>query len=117
MIAGGLALPLVAKDTVKEALLGQIPAADVEASRRIGRAAMEVLFALAAQSPVGAVLEANFHRTASATSIRALPGPTVEVFCRCGREVARRRYRARAGRRTRATSTRIGLTTRSGTTR
>ena len=28
--------------------------------------------------------------------VRTLPGPTVEVFCRCDRDVALRRYRARA---------------------
>ena len=58
---------------------------------------MEVLFALAADSPTGAVLEANFHRTLAVPSILGLPGRTLEVFCRCDREVARRRYRARAG--------------------
>jgi len=94
-VAGALALPLVAKDTIKEALLRSMPAADVEASRRAGRAAMEVVFAVAAVSPVGAVLEANFHRTLAAPSILALPGRTLEVFCRCDHEVARRRYRAR----------------------
>jgi predicted kinase len=94
-LAGELALPLLAKDRIKEALLASIPATDLEGSRRIGRAAMEVLFALASESPVGAVLEANFHRTLSASSIGALPGPTVEVFCRCAEDVARQRYRSR----------------------
>jgi predicted kinase len=97
MVADGLVLPLLAKDTIKEALLPATPAAGVEASRRAGQAAMEVLFALAADSPTGAVLEANFHRTLAAPSILGLPGRTLEVFCRCDREVARRRYRARAG--------------------
>ena len=90
-LAGELALPLLAKDRIKEALLASIPVTDVEGSRRIGRAAMEVLFALASESPAGAVLEANFHRTVSASSIGALPGPTVEVFCRCAEDVARQR--------------------------
>ncbi len=96
VVAGELALPLLAKDTIKEALLAQIPVSDVEGSRRIGRAAMEALFALAAESSVGAVLEANFHRTMATHHVRTLPGPTVEVFCCCDRDVALRRYRARA---------------------
>ena len=96
-LAPALALPLLAKDTVKEAMLGAVPAADVEASRRLGRAALEVLFALAPWCPSGAVLEANFHRTPARPAVGALPGAVVEVFCRCGVDVARRRYRARAG--------------------
>jgi hypothetical protein len=99
VVAGELALPLFAKDRIKEALLGRTAATDVEDSRRIGRAAMEALFALAGESPAGAVLEANFHRSAATQAIRALPGSTVEVFCRCDREVALGRYRERAGRR------------------
>jgi predicted kinase len=96
-VAGELTLPLFAKDSIKEALLGRNAAADVEDSRRIGRAAIEAMFALAGEAPAGAVLEANFHRSVAAHSIRALPGSTVEVFCRCDLEVARGRYRARAG--------------------
>jgi predicted kinase len=98
-VAGELSLPLFAKDSIKEALLDGNAAADVEDSRRIGRATMEALFALAGEAPAGAVLEANFHRSHAARSIRALPGSTVEVFCRCDREVALGRYRARASRR------------------
>jgi predicted kinase len=96
-VADRLALPLLAKDTIKEAILGLLPAADVEGSRRVGWAAMEVLFAVAAASPTGAVLEANFHRTPARPSIRELPGRSVEVFCRCPREVALARYRSRTG--------------------
>jgi len=97
VLAAELALPLLAKDTVKEALLCSLPVADVGDSRRVGRAAMDVLFALAASSPPGAVLEANFHRTPARRSIHGLPGRTVELFCRCPREVARARYRGRIG--------------------
>jgi len=97
-LADRLALPLLSKDTIKEAILGSLPAADVEGSRRAG-CAMEVLFAVAAASPTGGVLEANFHRTPARPSIRELPGRSVEVLCRCPREVARALYRARTGRR------------------
>ena len=97
VLADRLVLPLLSKDMIKEAMLGSVPAADVEGSRRVGRAAMEVLFAVAAASPSGGVLEANFHRTVARPSIRDLPGRTVEVFCRCPREMARARYRVRTG--------------------
>jgi glucokinase len=95
-LAGGLGLPLLAKDTIKEALLASWPAVDVDASRRTGQAAMDVVFAVAAEYPSGAVLEANFHRSLAVGSIGALPGRTVEVFCRCRREIALQRYRDRA---------------------
>lgn len=95
-LADGLGLPLLSKDIIKEAILGSFPATDVMGSRHAGRAAMEVLFAVAAASPAGGVLEANFHRIPARSSISDLPGRAVEVFCRCPREVARARYRARA---------------------
>jgi len=95
-LADGLGLPLLAKDTIKEALLVSWPAADVDDSRRTGGAAMEIMFALAREFPGGAVLEANFHRSLAVGPIGALPGRTVEVFCRCRREVALQRYRERA---------------------
>lgn len=95
-LAAGLGLPLLAKDTIKEALLASWPAEDVDDSRRTGGAAMEIMFALAGEFPGGAVLEANFHRSLSAGPIGALPGRAVEVFCRCRKEVALERYRERA---------------------
>ena len=95
-LAEGLGLPLLSKDVIKEAILETLPAADVGGSRRVGCAAMEVLFAVAAASPPGGVLEANFHRTPARPSIRDLPGRPVEVFCRCPQELARARYRERA---------------------
>jgi predicted kinase len=95
-IAEELDLPLLAKDTIKEALMSVLPVPDVEASRGLGRAAMTVMWAVAAQSGYGAVLESNFHRTFAATEIQRLPGDAVEVFCRCDPSVAALRYEKRA---------------------
>ena len=67
---------------------------DVETSRLIGRAAVEVMYSVAASAPSGAVFEANFHRSISRSGIQALPGQIIEVFCRCNREVALARYRS-----------------------
>lgn len=69
---------------------------DVDASRKLGQAAVEVMYAVAATSQGGAVLEANFHRSVSRRGIQALPGLIVEVFCCCDREVALTRYRERS---------------------
>jgi hypothetical protein len=95
-IAARLSLPLLAKDTVKESLMASLGVPDVDASRRLGRAAMAILFEVARESPVGAVLEGPFFRSLAAGPIGELPGPVVEVFCRCDQEVAATRYAARA---------------------
>lgn len=97
LLARELALPLVAKDTIKDALMSLLPVPDVETSRQLGRAAVAAMLAVAAQSPTGAVIESNFYRSVAAERLRLLPGRVVEVFCRCDREVAAHRYRARAG--------------------
>lgn len=72
-LAQALGLPLVAKDTIKDAFMAVLPPADVDASRQIGRAAVEALLAVAAQSPIGAVLECNFHRSQAADELSRLP--------------------------------------------
>ena len=97
ILARELALPLVAKDTIKDALMSVLPVADVESSRQIGRGAVVAMLAVAADSPIGAVIESNFYRSAAAQALRRLPGVVVEIFCRCDEEVARARYDARAG--------------------
>ena len=96
-LAQGLGLPLLAKDTIKDAMMCRLPVPDLEASRQLGRAAVAVMLAVAADSPVGAVLESNFFRSKAAADLAALPGRVVEVFCRCDRDVAAARYAARAG--------------------
>ena len=55
------------------------------------------MLSLAGASPIGAVLESNFYRSRATGELRRLPGPIVEVFCRCDHEVANARYRRRAG--------------------
>ena len=95
-----LGLPLIAKDTIKQALMTVLPVPDVPASRMIGRASVAALLAVAAEAP-GAVLESVWHRSRAAADLGNLPGGMVEVFCRCDPAMAAKRYAARAG--TRAT--------------
>ena len=97
VLARELGLPLVAKDTIKDALMSVLSVPDVEASRQLGRAAVAAMLAVAAESPVGAVIESNFYRSVAVHGLGELPGTVVEVFCRCDREVALERYRVRAG--------------------
>ncbi|UFN45179.1 AAA family ATPase [Nocardioides okcheonensis] len=94
-LAAALRLPLVAKDTIKETLMATLPVPDVEASRQLGRAAVQVMLAVSAASPVGAVLESNFYRSLAVAEIQQLPGTVVEVFCRCDRQVAQGRFATR----------------------
>ena len=96
-LAVELGLPLVAKDTIKDALMSVLPVSDVEASRQLGGAAVAAMLAVAREAPQGAVLESNFYRSVAVEELHGLPGTVVEVFCRCDRGVATTRYRTRAG--------------------
>jgi predicted kinase len=96
-LAHDLGLPLVAKDTIKDALMSVLPVPDVESSRQIGRGAVAAMLAVAAESPIGAVIESNFYRSVAVGDLRQLPGRVVEVFCRCEQAIASDRYRSRAG--------------------
>lgn len=96
-LAHDLGLPLVAKDTIKDALMSVLSVPDVESSRQIGRAAVAAMLAVAAESPIGAVIESNFYRSVAVGDLRRLPGSVVEVFCRCDQAIASARYQSRAG--------------------
>ena len=52
------------------------------------RPPIEVLLAVAAASPVGAVLDCNFRRSLAVGDLGRLPGAVVEVFCRVDEDVA-----------------------------
>lgn len=91
-----LGLPLISKDVIKEALMQVWKVEDVQTSRRLGRAAIAVMFSIAEDASAGAVLDANFRRSLARDELTRLPGPVIEVFCRCPRELCRERYRARA---------------------
>ncbi len=94
-LACELGLPLIAKDTIKDALLQSLPAPDLEASRRLGRASVAVMLAVAAANGQG-VLESVWHRSRAVADLSALPGAVVEVFCRADRLTLEARYRERA---------------------
>lgn len=93
-LAAELDLPLLAKDVVKDALVDVLGAPDLPRSRELGRAAVQVLLAVAATAG-RAVLESVWHADAR-ERLAALPGPTVEVFCRCDPDVLRTRFAARS---------------------
>lgn len=102
-LAERLGFALLTKDDIKETLFTALEGApgDVEFSRRIGAAAMEVLWALAPHCPA-VVLEANF-RTQGAYERGKVAGlmekagtDLIEVYCRIPREEASQRFSERA---------------------
>lgn len=102
-LAARLGFALLSKDDIKEALFTAMegPPGDLEFSRRIGAAAMEVLWSLAPRC-LAVVLEANF-RTQSAyerekvAELMAGAGTRmIEIYCRVPREEASRRFAERA---------------------
>jgi predicted kinase len=84
-LAAELGFALVSKDRIKETLhdgLGA-PEPDLAWSQSLGAAAMELLWALAADAP-SVVVEANFRpRDPYQAGSYALADHPVEVYCRC----------------------------------
>lgn len=100
-LAAALALPLLSKDVLKESIydsLGFDPG-DAAASKLAGSAAMELLWALAADCP-RVVLEANFRPSSDdeRRRIAELRRLTIEVYCACPVDLASERFVARAAR-------------------
>ena len=104
-ISAELARPLLALDTVKEALFAELGTGDRLHNRRFGRASYGAIWALVGDFPADAVvvvdawfgfqpLELLRHHLASAEVTR-----TVEVWCTAPAEVIAQRYADRASRR------------------
>lgn len=101
-LAAGLGFALLGKDRIKETLHDALggPPVDRPWSRRLGGAAMELIWALAADAPA-VVLEANFrpHSEYERDRIAGLGGLVVEVYCDCPIQLATARYNGRAANR------------------
>jgi predicted kinase len=95
-LAPRLDLPLLMKDTIKEAIADVLGAKDREESKFLGQATMKVLLDLAKQN-VGAVLESTWVPELSRAELAELPSPIVEVFVDVPLDVALARYEERAG--------------------
>ena len=98
-LAAALGFPLFSKDDIKEALfdvLGHLDADPFASSKRIGGAAMELLWRLAEAAPC-VVLEANFRPRSDLerSRLRTLTASPVEVYCRLPAELAAARYARR----------------------
>lgn len=102
-LVGTFRLPLVAKDTIKEAMADTLGAADPAQSRRLGDAAFAVVYALARRYVdlgIGAILEAPFYRDAAAhLAPLARDSRAAIIQCHADRATLYRRVRSRAARR------------------
>lgn len=91
---------LIAKDDIKESLYEALDGRpnDREFSRRVGAAAWEVLWKLAAKSPK-VILEANFRPNSHVERERLVTlnanAQIIEVHCHCPPEEIMRRYSTR----------------------
>lgn len=97
-LAAELGFGLLAKDRIKEILHDQFgDEADLAWSQRLGAAAMELLWGLAADAPA-VVLEANFwpDHPQLHDHLARLHRTVVEVHCVCPLEECQRRYARRA---------------------
>lgn len=106
-LAAELVLPLLTKDTVKEAMVDQLPEA-VAASLAgtdspLGAGSAQAMWALLGYFPTGAVLECWWpgrDRARVEAGLRSGgvdPASAVEVWCDVPAELARERFEARAG--------------------
>jgi len=91
-VAAALDLPLLAKDTIKEALWDALGPGDRVWGTELGRAAALALESLA-QSLPGGVID-HFVHADTAARWTSLPG-AVEVRCACAPQISRQRYAAR----------------------
>jgi predicted kinase len=98
-LARRLRLPLITKDTIKEALFDELGAGDLEWSARLGGATYGVMIALVEESVTtggSLVVEANFVRGSELEArFAALPAIVVQVHCSAPLEVLLERYDAR----------------------
>ena len=98
-LAEELGFSLVTKDDIKETLFDALdgPVGDLQFSRKIGGAAMELIWMLAGRCPA-VILEANFRPRSQfeRDKIAALSGSIVEVYCSCPVEECVRRYNERS---------------------
>lgn len=97
-LAAALGYALLTKDRLKETLHDAFgaPEPDLAWSRRLGGAAMELLWTLAADAPA-VLIEANFRPYSAYERARlsGLAARPVEVHCACPPELAVQRYNAR----------------------
>jgi len=90
-----LGLPLISKDTIKEALFDALGTGPLEWSQKLGSSAHRIMYALASEAG-SAVLESHFWRGVAEKDLNSLGLPMIQVYCCCSVELAYERYMSRA---------------------
>jgi predicted kinase len=95
-----LGLPLLTKDTIKEAMMDALPVPDREASIHLGAAVFRVLFTFSQSlldAAIGIVLEGPFTHPQADAPLRELGqnAQTALIHCVAPAELVLRRYRER----------------------
>jgi len=83
--------PVLSKDVIKDALRDHFGARNREESRRLGRAAVDIMYGLVRSMPV-ALLDSVFDVRWAPGDLARLNRPWLEIYCDCPLEVARRRF-------------------------
>lgn len=96
-LAPALGLPLISKDTIKEALFDVFGTGDLDWSKRLGYASHVVMYALAKEA-LAAVLESHFWPGIAEPDLLDLGRRLLQVHCTCPVEIAVKRYSLRAER-------------------
>jgi chloramphenicol 3-O-phosphotransferase len=94
-LAAALDLPLVSKDTIKEALFDALGTGDLAWSQQLGGVSHRIMYAIAADARA-AVLESHFYRGVAEPDLHKLGARLFQVYCRCPMEIALQRYFDRA---------------------
>ncbi len=99
-LAAEIQAPLLNKDTIHETLFDSLGLADRESSLRVGKASVDLMYALARRTPL--VVLDNFWRHSEAPTLSRIDSLLIQIYCRCPPLLAMERYRSRAPSRHRA---------------
>ncbi|HKY13590.1 MAG TPA: AAA family ATPase [Microthrixaceae bacterium] len=94
-VAQEMTLPMISKDTIKEALMDGLGTGDLEWTTMLGRTAHLVMFSLVREIPGDVIIEAHFKCGVSEPDLQALGRPLVQIYCSCPVELAWERYQER----------------------
>jgi predicted kinase len=102
-IAAALRMPVICKDTLKEALYGRLGSRDRAWSQRLGAAVIQSMYALAEdilRAGASLILESTFIHPDTPGELQALMAVTDArlsvIYCHAAPEVLSKRYNARA---------------------
>ena len=91
-LSAATAMPMISKDTIKEAMMDGLGTGDRVWATKLSRTAHLVMFDLVREFTGDVIIEAHFHRGVAEADLRGLGRPLVQVYCECPVELAWQRY-------------------------